>query len=101
MAYPSQIEQLAKMRARGQRPDMPVVVGSRAAERWAKANRFFFVPTAEVTENNSAAFAGLYVLFREGRLMQAEWDAAQLLAFSAKMVTVNAADRETQFLVAA
>ena len=87
MAFPSRIEQLTKLRARGQRPALPVVVcldGSEAG--WADRNGFFRVHASECGEDLTA-FSDLFVLMRT-RSPNHLRDLAQRLALTARMVTL-------------
>lgn len=99
MAYRSQIEELARIRARRQRPEGYVVVGDTSYSRaWAARNSYFYVPAKEITDETEA-FVGLFVLIRTHepkRLMEL----AQRLSLVAKMVTVFDTNRRTvDFLV--
>lgn len=87
MAYRSRIDELVAMRARGQRPDMPIVVGySNDSASWAARNGMFYVRANECGEDLSA-FAGLFVIVREYTTNKLH-DLAQRIALSAKMVSL-------------
>jgi hypothetical protein len=100
MAYRSRIEELVRMRARGQRPDLPVVVGaSGESAAWAQRNGFFFVPASECG-GDTGAFAGLFVLMRERSIYRLR-DLAERLAMSAQMVILFSLDtRRAEYLKA-
>lgn len=99
MAYRSQIEELARIRARRQRPEGSVVVGDTSYSRgWAAKNGFFYVPAKEIGDETEP-FVGLFVLIRTHepkRLMEL----AQRLSLVAKMVTVfDTNRRHAEFLL--
>jgi hypothetical protein len=100
MAYRlSRFEELAKMRARGQRPEIMVVVGDSAAAAWASRNRFFFVPEREIGDELTA-FAGLHVLVRTPNPHRLR-EQIQRLALNAAFVMVfDTAQRRMEYLAA-
>lgn len=99
MAYRSQIDELAAMRARGQRPEIMVVTGDSAAAAWAARNRFYFVPERELGEDLTA-FTGLHVLVRSPNPLRIQ-EQIQRLALSAALVMVfNTASRHVEYLAA-
>ena len=100
MAYRSRIDELARMRVRGQRPDLYVVVGTSNQEAaYAARNGFFYVPASEIGEEVSA-FVGLNVLIRSHDPWRLS-ELAQRLALTARMVTVfDQRAGRSEFLVA-
>lgn len=100
MAYRvSALAELARIRARGQRPEIMVVVGDNAAAAWAQRNRFFFVPERELGDDLTA-FAELHVLVRAPGVARVR-EAIQRLALAAGFViTFDTVTRHVEYLAA-
>lgn len=97
MAYRSRIDELAAMRARGQRPEIMVVTGDSAAAAWASRNRFYFVPERELGDDTTP-FSGLYVLVRSANPLRLQ-EQIQRLALAASLVMIfNTASGHVEYL---
>lgn len=82
------MDNLARLRARGQRPDYPVVVGDNwSAKAWADRNRFFYVSRDEIAEDFTP-FTGLHVWFRTTKNFSQVREFCQALAMEAASVTI-------------
>lgn len=94
----SPYEQLAKIRARGQRPEGFVVIGdSQIACAWASRNRFFYLPVRELGEDLDA-IAGIDVLVRTNAPDRLR-ELIQRIALSARFVTVfNTSTNHSEFI---
>lgn len=92
------LQELARLRARGQRPLDAVVVGLDGLEAsWAERNRFFYVPASEC-ESDLSPFADLFVLIRT-KSPERIRDLAQHMALTARMVTLYDLKRgQSEFL---
>lgn len=60
----STLADLARIRARGQRPDLPVVVGERDGCAWANRNGMFAIDARELAQGDLAPLIGLHVIVR-------------------------------------
>jgi hypothetical protein len=84
--HASTLVDLERARARGQRPEGFVVVGTADAAAWAARNRFFFVDERDLREDLTA-FSGIDVLIRTAHAVGHQ-SLAQQLAMVARAVTV-------------
>lgn len=100
MAYRSQIDELARMRTLGQKPEGFIVVGdNNQAAAWASRNRFFYVPANDCVHELDA-FTGLDVLLRSAQPGKHR-ELAHRLALNARFVTVfDAQSSHSEFLLA-
>lgn len=96
----SALEDLAALRARGQRPEFGlVIVGESDGAAWASRNRFFFVGIRDLGED-LIAFTGLHVIVRAADPSRYS-EAIQRLTLVAAMVSMfDTRNMQAEFLVA-
>jgi hypothetical protein len=80
----STLTSLSRVRARGQQPWGPVIVGGYEAREWANRNLFFYVDERDLTDDLTA-FTGLGVVWRTPK---PDREKAQHLALTATHVAL-------------